>query len=81
MPVAEQENGSRTTRLALTARVKRGAFPVLIISDSCLYLFTGRSGRSSNVRVQRGPSDYSSTSPEGVGRLFFTARVERPPSI
>ena len=26
----------------------------------------------------RGPSD-SPTSPEGVGRLFFTARIERPP--
>ena len=26
----------------------------------------------------RGPSD-SSTSPEGVGRLFFTARIERAP--
>jgi hypothetical protein len=26
----------------------------------------------------RGPSD-SPTSPEGLGRLFFTARIERPP--
>ena len=30
------------------------------------------------ARVQRGPSD-SPTSPEGAGRLFFTARIERPP--
>jgi hypothetical protein len=29
------------------------------------------------ARVQRGPSD-SLTFPEGVGRLFFTARIERP---
>src|SRR6185503_9988814 len=26
----------------------------------------------------RGPSDFP-TSPEGAGRLFFTARIERPP--
>src|SRR5438309_5858588 len=30
------------------------------------------------ARMGRGPSD-SPTSPEGVGRLFFTARIERPP--
>jgi hypothetical protein len=32
----------------------------------------------STTRMGRGPSD-SPTSPEGVGRLFFTARIERPP--
>jgi hypothetical protein len=30
------------------------------------------------VAVEREPSD-SPISPEGVGRLFFTARIERPP--
>jgi hypothetical protein len=30
--------------------------------------------------VQQGPSD-SSTFPEGVGRLFFTARIRQPSSI
>jgi hypothetical protein len=32
----------------------------------------------STARIERGPAD-SPTSPEGVGRLFFTARIERPP--
>ena len=32
----------------------------------------------STARIGRGPAD-SPTSPEGVGRLFFTARIERPP--
>jgi len=32
----------------------------------------------STARIQRGPSD-SPISPEGVGRLFLTARIERPP--
>ena len=32
----------------------------------------------STARIERGHSN-SLTSPEGVGRLFFTARIERPP--
>ena len=40
--------------------------------------FQGWPGRSSIARVERGHS-HSLTSPEGVGRLFFTARIERPP--
>jgi hypothetical protein len=34
---------------------------------------------SPTARIGRGPSSDSPTSPEGVGRLFFTARIERPP--
>ncbi len=32
----------------------------------------------SRHQPRRGPSD-SSISPQGVGRLFFTARIKRPP--
>jgi hypothetical protein len=41
-------------------------------------LLRGGLADSPTARVQRGPSD-SSTSAEGVGGLFFTARIDRPP--
>jgi len=44
-----------------------------------LYLPLGEWPRlPSTARMGREPFD-SPTSPEGVGRLFFTARIERPP--
>jgi hypothetical protein len=47
--------------------------------SNSLYLPLGEWPRlPSTARIERGPAD-SPTSPEGVGRLFFTARIERPP--
>jgi hypothetical protein len=47
--------------------------------SNSLYLPLGEWPRlPSTARMGRGPTD-SPTSPEGVGSLFFTARIERPP--
>ena len=47
--------------------------------SNSLYLPLGEWPRlPSTARIERGPCD-SPPSPEGVGRLFFTARIERPP--